>query len=259
MSNSFFQLIQRDIKKTLNFRAFLIWISLSGLCLFFFIFSNGRYDLVENGTIDFMSLFLPQIIFGPWAILSVYYDLISSDREHNVLDCILCSGIKKKTVFLSKMLTSLIVSLVLSLIYLLPITLTIISITKEINYIVVLIKYFLPLWGYIMVFSSLGILISVIARSSKAALIWSLACGLILMPRFFMLLIEGLGTILRWSQTTKDWISLISPGVLMSALSDFTNTEIFLTSIAGFSLFVFLSFILGYVIFINQDEWNYGE
>ena len=87
----------------------------------------------------------------------------------------------------------MIMSLVLSFIYLLPVTCVIIGLSRNFTHIFVLLQYLFPLWGYIMVYAAMGVLISVIARSTKAALIWSLASGLLLMPRFFVMLVESVG------------------------------------------------------------------
>ena len=45
--------------------------------IYFFFFSNGRRELVENNRLEYMSLFLPLIIFGAWAVMAVFFDLIS--------------------------------------------------------------------------------------------------------------------------------------------------------------------------------------
>jgi len=82
-------LIHRDMRKVFHIRTLLIWCALSLTAIFFFFTTGGKTDLMQNNEVDFMALFLPQIIFGAWAVLSIYFDLISSDREHNVLDCIL--------------------------------------------------------------------------------------------------------------------------------------------------------------------------
>lgn len=251
-------LLKRDIKRTLNLRTLLIWMCMSLICVFFFFTSNGRFNLIEKNKVEFMTLMLPQIIFGAWAVLSVYFDIFSADREHNVLDVILCSGVKKNNVFLSKVITSAVVSLLLSLIYLLPITIVIIKSSHQIGYFL-LLQYLFPLWGYIMVFASIGITISIISRSSKAAMIWSLAMGLILMPRFFMLIVEGFGAIFNWTQFTKNTISLISPGILMESLSDFSNITKITTAAIGFSACIVVAFTIALVVFNKQDELSYGE
>ena len=255
--NTILKLTCRDMKKAWNLRTCLIWATLAALNIFFFFTSNGKRELLTNSSIDYMTLFLVQIIFGAWAVLSVYFDLVSSDREHNVLDCILCSAVTKKQVFCAKVLTTAFVSLALSLLYLLPITAVIVALS-HISHAGILIHYFLPLWGYIMVFAALGVLISVVARSSKAALIWSLASGLILMPRLFIMVVDGLAGVFHWSDTLKEGVSMIAPGILMQALSDFSNKTNWLTATIGFSASILILFLIAYMIFNKQDEFNYG-
>lgn len=140
-----------------------------------------------------------------------------------------------------------------------PITCVIIGLSGNLTHILVLIQYLLPLWGYIMVYAAMGMLISVFARSSKAALIWSLAIGLILMPRFFVMIVEGIGKVFGWTTQMVENFSLIAPGVMMQALSEVSDTSRFLlaTVIFGSSILMFL--IFAYSTFIKQDEYNYGE
>lgn len=258
MNGTILKLTLRDIKSALSLRTFLIWIAMACIAVFFFFTSAGRTELVKENKIEFMTLFLPQIIFGAWAVLSVYFDLISSDREHNVLDCILCSGVAKKQVFTAKIITTAVISLLLSFIYLFPITAVIVSLSDFSNA-VILVRYLLPLWGYIMVFAAMGVTISVLARSSKAALIWSLAAGLILMPRFFEIVVEGLGSVFQWPEEVINSISMIAPGIMMNALADLSNMSNLLTAAIGFSVGILVLFIVAYLAFCRQDEYNYGE
>lgn len=252
-------LFGRDFKKSMTLRAWLIWIALAAMGVFFFFASGGKTKLVENNEIEFMALFLPHMIFGSWAILSVYFDIFSADREHNVMDCIICSGISKSKIFLSKAMVTAVMSLVLSVIYLIPVTGVIIGMSGDFSHIFVLVRYLLPLWGYIMVFATLGMLISVQVRSSKAALIWSLAIGLLLMPRFFVMLLEGIGQAAGWSAETVNRVSLIAPGVMMQALSNTSNASYFGTAAIIFSISILLFLGLAYMVFTKQDELNYGE
>ena len=87
------KLICRDLRRAFGLRTLGIWVVMALFTIYFFFFSNGRRELVENNRLEYMSLFLPLIIFGAWAVMAVFFDLISADRERNVLDCILCSGI----------------------------------------------------------------------------------------------------------------------------------------------------------------------
>ncbi len=259
MKGTLIRLTLRDIQKILNLRTLLVWGTLSALGVFFFFATSGRRMLLQNNEVEFMALFLSQIIFGAWAVLSVYFDLVSSDRQHNVLDCILCAGISKPMVFYGKMAAMVLVSLALSFAYLLPVTIGIIVVSGNIGFSVVLFQYLLPLWGYIMVYAALGIVISILARSTKTALIVSLASGLILMPRFFMIIIEMLGAILGWSAATKDAISMVAPGVMMEALSRYSATVEYIKTTVVFTSGIAIFLIIAFIVFCKQDELNYGE
>ncbi|AFA49939.1 ABC transporter permease [Acetobacterium woodii] len=258
MNHIIFVLTCRDLKRTLSLRTFVIWIALAAIAVFFFFTSNGYVELVEHNHVEFMAIFLPQIIFGAWAVMSVYFDLVAADREHNVLDCILCSGVTKGQVFRAKLITIVVNSLLLSFIYLIPIT-VIIATLSDVNMALTVLKYLLPLWGYIMVFAAMGVMISVLARSSKAAMIWSMASGLILMPRFFVMIVEGIGNALKLSKKVIDEISLISPGIMMETLSKPENTESWMIASMGFTIAVVVMITIAYFTFENQDEYNYGD
>jgi ABC-type transport system involved in multi-copper enzyme maturation permease subunit len=158
-----------------------------------------------------------------------------------------------------KLLHWLLPSLVLSLAYLLPVTVVIIALSGNMAHWVVLLQYLFPLWGYIMVYAALGAAISVLARSTKAALIVSLECGLILMPRFFMLVVNGLSTVFQWTQATKDAVSLISPGAMMYVLAEHAGTAEYVKTLVIFSFGVVVFLAIAFIAFCKQDELNYGE
>lgn len=259
MENYILALFKRDFKRAMNLRTFLIWFAMAGMGVFFFFAAGGKTKLIDNDQIEFIALFLPQMIFGSWAVLSSYFDMISSDREHNVLDCIMSSGISKSNIFISKLLVTMVLSLVLSFIYMLPVTCVIVGLSGNFSHLFVLLLYLTPLWGYIMVYAALGVMISVIARSSKLALIWSLACGLFLMPRFFVMLIEGIGKGFGWTNKLVNNISMIAPGVMMQALSGTSGTYKFATAATIFLIDTIFCFVIAYLTFVKQDEYNYGE
>lgn len=252
------KLMFRDLKRAFGLRTLGIWVMMAVIAIYFFFFSSGRRELMEHNRLEYMAIFLPLIIFGAWAVMAVFFDLISADRERNVLDCILCSGTTKKHVFIAKIITTAVISLFLSFIYLAPITIIITSMSS-IEKAAMIGKYLLPLWGFIMVFAALGLMISVLARSSKAAMIWSLASGLVLMPRFFVLIPEGIGKAFNLSQQTVEKISMISPGIMMEALSNPNNTASWTTAVFGFTIGIVVLFGIAFVAFKNQDEYNYGE
>jgi len=259
MNSTLLRLTWRDIRKVLNLRALLIWGTLSALGVFFFFATSGKTTLIQDNEVEFMALFLPQIIFGAWAVLSVYFDLVSSDRQHNVLDCILCAGVSKPLIFCGKIITLAVASLVLSFVYLLPVTVVIVALSGSMEHCVVLFQYLLPLWGYIMVYAALGVAISVIARSTKTALIASLASGLILMPRFFILIVDGIGALFQWTQATKDAVSLIAPGVMMESLAHYDGTSEYVKTAIIFTSCIAAFLAIAFIIFCKQDELNYGE
>ncbi|OJT83272.1 hypothetical protein BM532_06870 [Clostridioides difficile] len=137
----------RDMKKCINKRTILIWIVMSILCVFFFFNSNGKHEFVTTNTIDFMSVMLPQVIFGAWAAMSVDFDLISADRENSVLDCILSSGITKNQIFVSKALTTASLCFIGALIYLIPVSCSIVYLGGGIEYLAVIINYLFSAMG----------------------------------------------------------------------------------------------------------------
>ena len=252
-------LIRRDIRKIFHLRTILIWGAMAAIGVFFFFATSGRTSLMKNDEVEFMALFLPQIIFGTWAVLSVYFDLVSSDRQHNVLDCILTAGISKKMVFCGKIISLAIASFFLSLIYLLPVSGVIVALSGNVAHCVAILKYFIPLWGYIMVYAALGIMISIVARSTKTALIVSLASGLVLMPRFFILIIDGIGAIFQWTQQTKNTIRMIAPGIMMEKLAHYAGTADYIQTAVIFICSIIVMLAVAFLIFCKQDELNYGE
>lgn len=258
MSRTLVSLTVREVKRALNVRSISIWAIMSVLCVYFFFASAGWHKLSTENQLDFMSLFITQLIFGAWAALAVFYDLMSADREHNVLDMLMTSGVTKCEVFISKTLAACAAALFMTFLYLLPVAGVVAATTGTLAHLGAILRYALPLWGYIMVHASLGLLISVLARSSKAALIWSMAAGLFLMPRFYVMLLEGIGGLAHLADRTIDALSLISPGVLMNALADPTDSARFLQALIGFTLGSLGALFVAFTTFIRQDELNYG-
>lgn len=63
-------------------------------------------------------------------------------------------------IFYCKVVTLVLASLVLSFAYLLPVTAVVVFFSGDMAHSMILLQYFLPLWGYIMVYAALGIAIS---------------------------------------------------------------------------------------------------
>ena len=243
------------MKRALNVRSIGIWAIMAALCVYFFFASAGWHMLIMENQLDFMSLFIPQLIFGAWAVLTVFYDLMSVDREHNVLDMLLTSGVTKSEVFLSKTLAACVATLLMTLLYLLPVA----GMTGRAAYLNTILWYAFPLWGYIMAHASLVFLISVLASSSKAALIWSMAAGLFLMPRFYVMLLEGIGGLVYLVDRTIDALSLLSPGFLMNALADPNDSARFLQALIGFIAGSLGALFIAFQTFLRQDEFRYSR
>jgi len=226
---------------------------MSAMCILFFFTSNGLQQLVSE------ALLVPQMIFGAWAALTVFYDMISTDREHNVLDLLLTSGVAKNTVFLSKVLAACVVALVLTVLYLLPITAILAIGTGNLGDANSVLRYALPLWGHIMAYASLGLLISVLARSSKASLVWSMALGLVLMPRFYVMLLKSVQNLAHWPEEITNIFGYLSPGVSMSVLADPSGTASFYEALLGLTLGILGALVIAHRAFTRQDELSYGE
>jgi hypothetical protein len=110
-----------------------------------------------------------------------------------------------------------------------------------------------------MVYAALGIEISIAARSTKTALIISLASGLVLMPRFFILIIDGIGVLFQWTQPTKDVISMIAPGVMIETLAHYAGTIEYIQTAVIFISSIVALLGVAFFIFCKQDELNYGK
>lgn len=249
-------LFTREMHKGLNLKLIVIWGVMAVFCIFFF-FATGGATSVKEGKLDFMSIMLPQIVFGAWAIMAVYYDMISEDRDYHVLDCILCSGVKKRTVFLSKILVIAVLSVICALIYLMPIAILILIRTGSTSMVLAVGAYFIPLWAYIMDYASIGILVSILARSTKQALICSLGMGLILLPQFFILLVNVIGKTLHLGDGVKDILSMISPSILVSKITDISNTKAVVQGVSFFIATMLVLWIISFRIFTKQDELSY--
>jgi len=80
-----------------------------------------------------------------------------------------------------------------------------------------------------------------------------------LMPRFFVMIVEGIGKVFGWTAQMVENFSLIAPGVMMQALSEVSDISKFSLAAAIFGISILLFLIIGYLTFIKQDEYNYGE
>lgn len=250
-------LVIRDTRKGINFKLVIIWILLSAFGIFFFFTSRGYTDVKNKQQLDYMMIMLPQILFGAWAILTVFYDILAQDRESHVLDCILCSGIKKKDILCSKFISICILSIVCTFIYLIPISIVVALAGGDSSWIIKVMFYIIPLWGYIVVYGTWGLLISILARSTKLSLIANLAFGLIMMPRFFVIITESLAKALHLPESMEKILEQISPGILMSNMVEYSNINEFFKGVTIFVIEVAVAIMISMFIFARQDEVSY--
>lgn len=246
----------RDIRRGLNLKLICIWILLSLFGIFFFFTSRGYTDL-KKGYLDYMAIMLPQIIFGAWAILTVFFDLLAQDRDTHVLDCILCSGIKKRDILLGKFVSICVLAIICTFIYLVPISIVVAVAGNDINWIIKVMLYVIPLWGYIVIYGSLGMLISILARSTKMSLIMNLAFGLIMMPRFFVLITEGLAKAFHLPDSVELLLEQISPGILMSNMVEYSNYGELCKGTVIFIIEILVVWLISVKVFARQDELSY--
>ena len=70
---------------------------------------------------------------------------------------------------------------------------------------------------------------------------------------------EGIGKVFHLSAETVDNISMISPGIMMEALSNPANTSSWSIATIGFTIGTVSLFAIAGFTFSRQDEYNYGE
>lgn len=249
-------LLKRDLGKQIGKKVIIVYGILGLFGIYFFFCSNG-YNLLLQGNLDYMSIMMPQIFFGAWASLTVFYDGIAEDRDTHVLDCILCSGVQKKQIYISKVISYIMISMLCSVIYLLPLMAAIIIKTQGVKWVPDIAEYIIPIWAYVMIYAAIGTLVSVLARSAKKSLIICLALGLILMPRFYMLIIDGICGLLHLGDVVNKVLGMISPGVLIYDLADLSNRASVLKGMSFFIICIIIFSIITYQVFKNQDELSY--
>jgi len=197
--------------------------------------------------------------FGTIAASTLNFDGLSVERESKLLDLILTSGISKKKVYISKTLSGLVVSGIFSLIYILALMLIYLVILRDISVSLLTLRYIFPLMAFISIFSLMGLMFSVIFRSSKTSLVVSLIIGGLLMPRLFIMIVDALSGLFGFGETVSQILYLISPALIMDALSGYSETSGFLWGLFFFAMYLITNILLGSYVFDRQDELNYGE
>jgi len=252
-------LLKRDLKNSFN-KKFFILLFFMVLFQFWFVFTSDSVGQVkETGEMFYMAVVFSFNFFGSIVALALNYNGISNEREAKFLDLILTSGISKKKVYFSKILTSFLISGVFALIYTFILMLVYLIMSGDIGLGLMTLRYVLPITAFLSVFNLMGLMLSVILRSSKASLVTSIIIGGLLMPRLFVMIVDGLNNIFGFSQQVVEVVYMISPALIMNALNGYSETTTFLWGLLLLALYLATIIITGIKVFIRQDELNYGE
>lgn len=256
---AFHVLLKRDLKNSFNRKLFLLLFFL----VFFqcwFIFTSGSVDEVrETGEMFYMAVVFSFNFFGSIVALALHYNGISNEREAKFLDLILTSGISKRKVYGSKVLAGVAVSGVFALLYASVMALLYGCLSGNFSLGLQAYRYVLPITAFLSVFSLMGLMLSVILRSSKASLVACMIVGGLLMPRLFVLMVDGLNKLLGLSQQTVAILYMISPALMMNALNGYAETRETFWALALLAICLTAFLWIGIRSFEKQDELNYGE
>lgn len=252
-------LLKRDLKNSFNKRLFIMLVSML-LFQFWFIIGSDSVDQIKTtGIMHYMAVVFSFNFFGSIVALTLNHDGISIERESKFLDLILTSGISKKKVYISKILTSFLVSGIFALIYLLVLVLIYLVMSDDIGMSLLTLKYVFPLTAFLSIFSLLGLMLSVVFRSSRTSLIASIMLGGLLMPRLFTMIVDSLSNLFGFSEKVTQILYMISPGLIMNALNGYSELAYFLWALLLLGIYLTVNIISGVYVFIRQDELNYGE
>jgi len=254
-----FVLIKRDLINSFKKRHIIILLFLILFQLWFILGSDSLRQVRTTGVMHYMAVVFSFNFFGTIVASTLNYYGLSIERESKLLDLILTSGISKKKVYVSKVLSSLLVSGIFSLIYILALMLIYLVILRDIAISLLTLRYILPLTAFISIFSLMGLMLSVIFRSSKASLVASLIIGGLLMPRLFIVIVDALSDLFGFSETVSQIFYLISPALIMDALSGYSEISNIFWGLFFFAVYLITNILLGSYIFDRQDELNYGE
>lgn len=252
-------LLKRDLKNSLNKRVIL----LLGFMVFlqtWFIFGSGSVENIkQSGQMHFMAIVFSFNLFGSIIALALSYDSISIERENKVMDLILTSDISKKKVLLSKIINSLIISGIFAALYVIAILLIYLFASKDLNVSLLTLRYVLPITAFLFIYNIMGLMLSIIFRSSKASLVISVILGGLFIPRLFLLVVEGFAKSIGLGEKAAEMLSMMSPALIMNALSGYAKRSQIALAILLFTIYMLTMISLSMLVFSEQDELNYGE
>lgn len=252
-------LLKRDINKSVNKRLFIMLVFVLLFQIWFMIGSVSVDQVRTTGIMNYMAVVFSFNFFGSIVALALNYDGISNERESKFLDLIITSGISKKKVYMSKILTSFLISGMFALLYLLLLMLIYLVMSGDIGMSLLTLKYVFPLTAFLSIFSLLGLMLSVVFRSSRTSLIASIIIGGLLLPRLFIMIADSLGNLFGFSEKVTQILYMISPALIMNALNGYSERVYVLWALLLLVIYLAANTLLGVYIFIRQDELNYGE
>lgn len=252
-------LLKRDMKNSLNIRWLFLLVFMLLLQLWFVAGSDSINQVKDSGQMGFMAVVFSFNLFGSIIALALNYDSISIEREGKVMDLILTSGISKKKVVWGKIINSLLVSGVFSGLYTAAMLLIYLLISKDPAFSLLTLRYFLPITVFLFIYGLLGLMLSILLRSSMASLVMAVILGGLMIPRLFLLFAEGFGNLTGLGEGAAEWIGMISPALIMNALSGYADADkiILAVILTAVYILVLAAFCMG--AFISQDELNYVE
>lgn len=252
-------LLKRDLKNSINKRLFIMLVFLLLFQIWFILGSNSVGQVKTTGVMHYMAVVFSFNFFGSIAALALNYDGISIERESKFLDLILTSGVTKKKVYLIKSLTSFIISCIFALSYVLILTLVYLTMSGNVGMSLMTLRYVLPLTAFLSVYSLMGLMFSVIFRSSRASLIISIIIGGVLMPSLFGMIIDSLKSILGFGEKTAEILYMLSPALIMNALNGYSEWTYVMLGLLLLGIYLAAVIFSGLFVFVKQDELNYGE
>lgn len=252
-------LLKRDLKNSINKRVILL-LGFMVLLQTWFIFGSGSVEEIkQSGQMHFMAIVFSFNLFGSIIALALSYDSISIERESKVMDLILTSNISKKKVLLSKAINSLIISGIFAVLYVLAILLIYLFASKDLSISLLTLRYVLPITAFLFIYNLMGLMLSIIFRSSRASFIVSVILGGLLIPRLFLLVVEGLAKPIGLGEKAIEMLSMISPALIMNALSGYAEQSQIILAVLLFIVYALTMTLLSMLVFSKQDELNYGE
>ncbi len=254
-----FILIGKALKNSFQKKFFLLLAFLL-LFQFWFVATSGSVEEVrKSGEMFYMAVVFSFNFFGSIVALALNYDGISAERESKFMDLVLTSGISKRKVYLGKACAGILVSVAFAILYSAAIGLIYLALSRDLLLSLKALRYIGPITAFLMIFSTLGLTLSVAMRSSKASLITSILVGAFMMPRLFISIIDGVNGIFGFSEAAIERLYMLSPALIMNALNGYSDTKTVLWGLLLFVIYVIGNMIAGMRIFERQDELNYGE